>query len=66
MEALLGMGLPISIDSVEFLLKVFLTATGTDQTEENLKKKDTIYIRVQLNLLLSFMKHVQIPQRGKT
>ena len=36
-QALLDTGSPISIVSVEFLLKASLTATSSDQTEENLK-----------------------------
>ena len=35
--ALLDTGSPISIVSIDFLLKVLLTATSTGQTEEDLK-----------------------------
>ena len=36
-QALLDTGSPISVVSVEFLLRVLLTATGTDRAEEELK-----------------------------
>ena len=43
-QALLDTGSPISMVSVEFLLRVLLTATGTDRTKEELKDRADYYI----------------------